>query len=316
MVLSMDLLRLKSDPKGFLEDYWVVPGSGYTMGKGPNGYLPLARVLSGQVETTDSKLTLTSPRDRIAYGSLVKEQGDRYQLAFLSHRQLDERQRKNYLPMWFLPWFSDHVTKMKILRPEVLPPGTPDSPIFFTSALSGCSVFVDGPDDSPTVYHGGFSNTRDFTAKPRLTDPSTGTESDSVTHWRLLFGRMSGGSQNFAEVNKQRYLSGGGTYDRMTPDMQAYMQFLKSEHQNEMRISDMKSEGTVMGHRQTDGRWRFFLQESVTIVMYTLRKKKRLFGKARMVDGEQKTFRRPMVLRQIYPARGTVVTWNVTRVVP
>ena len=70
--------------------------------------------------------------------------------------------RAPYIPIWFLPWQSGHMTKMKLSPPanpnlldsagNVLP--NPD--LFFTAAVSGCSVFARGAHDHPSVYHGGI----------------------------------------------------------------------------------------------------------------------------------------------------------------
>ena len=241
---------------------------------------------------------------------------NKHSLEFRSHRQLNLADRGDYLPIWFLPWYSDHVTKLKILQRGTLPPDVPDPDIFFTSALSGCSVFIEGPANAPTVFHGGFSSVRKFNLNPRVTDPATGNESDSVTHWRLLFQQFSGGAINFGEANKAQYSSTGGSFRAYTPDMKAYKQFLQEMHKDEMRIEDMKSEGMVFGIRDGTGNWSFYLQESITLDIYTLRKKKKLIGKDRLVDGVKRTFTRPMTVRQIYPAGVNAVTWNTTRVLP
>jgi hypothetical protein len=313
--LSNELKLLKNDPLSFMKACWVVPGSGYTMGTGTNAYLPLQRVFQGQVANTDSLLTITNVRDKVSYGKLNQLSAGKYDLAFLSHRQLAPGAHGDYMPMWFLPWWSDHVTKMKILQRGVLPPDVSDPDIFFTSALTGCSVFIEGPATAPTVYHGGFSNSRNFALQPRVNDPATGAEADSINHWRLLFNQYSPGAVGVTETNKAQYISGGGNWQNKTPDMQAYEQFLKAEHKEQLRIEDMTSEGTIFGLRAADGTWTFYLQESVTITLYTLRKRKRLLGKPRLVDRERLVYTRPMVVRQVYPANGGgLVAWNTTRV--
>jgi hypothetical protein len=71
-------------------------------------------------------------------------------------------ERANYVPIWFLPWQSGHMTKLKLS-----PPGNPvltdragntlpNPDLFFTAAVSGCSVFARGGGDQPSVYHGGY----------------------------------------------------------------------------------------------------------------------------------------------------------------
>jgi len=54
------------------------------------------------------------------------------------------------LPLYFLPWCQNAATTMTI------PAGGPS--IFMTSMLSGCTVQVTGPQNSPTVTHANASN--------------------------------------------------------------------------------------------------------------------------------------------------------------
>ncbi|MEM9059094.1 MAG: hypothetical protein AAGD13_01410 [Pseudomonadota bacterium] len=310
MPLSTELTALRDGPIDFLRENWITPGSGYTMHApaGPQAYIALERVFTGDVTTIDSTLRLTNNRDKIGYARLVPATPGKMTLEYRSHRQLANHERGDYLPTWFLPWYSDHVTKMKILQRGLLPPNVPDPDIFFTSALSGCSVFIEGPPNAPTVYHGGFSDVRDFTVNPRVIDPLTGVEADSITHWRVLFQQMAPGAVGVGEANKAQYMNQGG---RETDDVRAYKRFLAAEHQNEMRIEEMTSEGMVFGTRDAQGDWSFFLQESVTVTIYTLRKRK---IRRTLIDSERRTYTRPMMIRQIYPTGGaTWGTWNLTR---
>jgi hypothetical protein len=50
------------------------------------------------------------------------------------------------LPLFFLPWLPDHATTMTL-------PNAAGPSIFMTSTLTGCSVQVTGPANTPTITH-------------------------------------------------------------------------------------------------------------------------------------------------------------------
>lgn len=112
-----------------------------------------------------SKLKIDEDEYKIAFIKLVVATRDKpgalsFEVKYAP--ELTTVERANYIPIWFLPWQSGHMTKMKLTPPanpnlldsagNVLP--NPD--LFFTAAVSGCSVFARGAFDQPSVYHGGF----------------------------------------------------------------------------------------------------------------------------------------------------------------
>jgi hypothetical protein len=306
-----------------MRNNWVLPASAYnSMFSNPDPskrYIPAIHAFpaqANQLPVKDSLLSMTKDSRKVAWSNLESSGGNKYALKMFSMKQVPPTDQGNFLPVWFLPWFSDHVTRMTIPAKATVPATMPNPDIFFTSALTGCSVFVEGPATSPTIYHGGFDSNRDFGSAPRVNNPATGGEATSIEHWRILFGNYSGGHVAAAEVNKGQYLSGGGGWSAFTPDMKAYKRFLDQQHKDEMRIEDMQSEGMVFGIRDGAGSWSFHLQESVTLTIYTLRKKEKIFHKAKLVDGQKMVITRPMVVRPIYPAGAGAVTWNTTRILP
>jgi len=62
----------------------------------------------------------------------------------------DDAQPRDF-PVFFLPWAADRVVKVKLSDPRPNP--TDEVRIFFTAAVDGCSVFVEGDPANPTVYH-------------------------------------------------------------------------------------------------------------------------------------------------------------------
>lgn len=63
---------------------------------------------------------------------------------------------QGYVPAYFLPWADDFAIRLTI------PPigqrtgkSRSDPGIFFTAAISGCSVIFQGTPDNPTIYHCG-----------------------------------------------------------------------------------------------------------------------------------------------------------------
>jgi hypothetical protein len=56
----------------------------------------------------------------------------------------------NWFAVYYLPWAGNQTFRIT-LKPGAVGGADPD--IFFTSALNGCSVFVEGTAQVPTVYH-------------------------------------------------------------------------------------------------------------------------------------------------------------------
>jgi hypothetical protein len=113
-----------------------------------------------------SKLKVEEDEYKIAFIKLVVATRDKPGAVSFEVKYAPElptvADRATYIPIWFLPWQSGHMTKLKLSPPgnpalrdsagNVLP--NPD--VFFTAAVSGCSVFARGALDQPSVYHGGF----------------------------------------------------------------------------------------------------------------------------------------------------------------
>src|SRR5581483_4892226 len=262
MPLSNELKLLRNAPLSFLKKYWVSPSSQYSQFQLPDQSNP----------------------------------------AFYSRENVFQAQKQDLLPIWYLPWWEDRVTKMRILKADQMPRDLPNPSIFFTSALTGCSIFVKGPTDSPTVYHAGFDSNRDYTANPKQ-DPN------SIRHWQILFDRYSPNTPVRGEANKGQYLADL----QNNPDLQVYLNYLKTSARGNLEIRSLIGEGNVFGLRDATGNWTFYLQEVVTVQYRTFTIRKRMLGlrSSETIYSAVQNQRRPMCLREIFPnGGGNARIWN------
>jgi hypothetical protein len=207
--------------------------------------------------------------------------------------------RATKAPIWWLPWRSHHMVKVKLA-----PAGTavwdaqnvplPNPDLFFTAAVSGCSVFVRGNPTAPSVYHGGIDG--------KLVDAKQGkflargvfnksqfkrVGGSTPAFWRQVLSGMdydatagdiaamkpTPGGDKFnqpnkpvSEVNTTHYTSDKGT--KTTVNSRALEKFLQKQAVARGRTIDAVIPwGSVFGLR-VGGNWTFYLQQNVT-VMYT-----------------------------------------------
>lgn len=137
------------------------------------------------------------------------------------------------------------------------PAGSPNR--FFTAAINGCSVFVTGAANAPTVHHAGG-------------DTSTNGLAAQAAFWRNLMVGL--GHVGVAEVNKEDYiknstvlLDGGGHTTQAARDYKAW---LEADYAGELEIEDVRPWGAVIGLRDGAGNWSFYLQENASVSYYTL----------------------------------------------
>ncbi len=306
MPLSNELKLLRNAPLSFLKKYWVSPSSQYSQFQLPDQSNPAfysrENVFQGQKRQVDGQVTISLAEHKIAYANLAHTGGDSYALHCYNGNQLTQAQKQDLLPIWYLPWWEDRVTKMRILKADQMPRDLPNPSIFFTSALTGCSIFVKGPTDSPTVYHAGFDSNRDYTANPKQ-DPN------SIRHWQILFDRYSPNTPVRGEANKGQYLADL----QNNPDLQVYLNYLKTSARGNLEIRSLIGEGNVFGLRDATGNWTFYLQEVVTVQYRTFTIRKRMLGlrSSETIYSAVQNQRRPMCLREIFPnGGGNARIWN------
>jgi hypothetical protein len=152
---------------------------------------------------------------------------------------------------YFLPWYDQKIISLTIPPMPTYGGGTR---YFFTAAINGCSVFIKGSQQSPTIFHAGGK-----TVKPG-SDPKDGAE-----FWRKMMktrtetktGKLMG------EVNKTMYVTDRKDKFLGTANSRLFEQWLK-QNPNGFRIEDVDPHGCVFGRRE-GGLWTFYLQENVTI---------------------------------------------------
>ncbi len=174
--------------------------------------------------------------------------------------------RADLVPLYFLPWASLNIVSMKI--PRAISDDAPK--IFFTAALSGCSVFVRGDPHSPVVYHAGVDG--------KVID---GMAADL---WRMCFYKVVKAdlsfSGDFGEVNKSDYvfekMQGG---KKTTQLAQNYQTWLKNDLSNRpFRVQSVSPWGCVFGIRDESG-WLFYLQQNAMVTTREYIKSKKVSSK-------------------------------------
>ena len=154
----------------------------------------------------------------------------------------DDASRQGWVPIWFLPWESGFMWKVKLKSVRQHPtitldadatPVNRDDPtqgtrpvhgtaavanpgLFFTAAINGCSVFARGEPAEPRLYHGGVDETELqalITQIGQQTWNNLGGTAEEL--WRRLFEGLTddgagGLRQKTAAEHKSRAMKIGG----------------------------------------------------------------------------------------------------------
>jgi hypothetical protein len=277
----------------------TVPGS-YKSGVVGAIQKKLAKVIPAFKPKSTMRFTKTISHNQVAAGkkvawvNLTKRGGDR--TGNEGSETIDVRgsfdYRKHWVPVYFLPWDAGGaIVSMTIPREGVIGPGSHilDPDIFFTAAINGCSIFIQGSPENPTVYHAGGD-----TGRGNDMARGAGFWRDVLTN----FADLSKGKFQ-TEINKMDYIKTPGQVSKdgalTTANAKAYRQWLEDKYKTTLDIQLVSPWGAVCGFRN-DGKWKFYLQENATIAYLKLNKK----------TGPQNTklqiVSRPMVVREIFPA--------------
>lgn len=224
------------------------------------------------------------------------------------------------VPVYWLPWDSSGaIVELAIPAAGTRAGGRADPNRFFTAAINGCSVFISGTRQAPTIHHAGG-------------DTATNGPSAQALFWRNLMAGL--GHVGVAEVNKEDYIKDAafpiGTGGHTTQAARDYKAWLEADYAGTLEIEDVRPWGAVMGIRDAAGDWTFYLQENATVSYYSLAKKKRLFKsdvmvrerEASQMPGAQlgvmidrkRTLARPMRVSEIFPNR--VIAARIDQPVP
>lgn len=298
----------------FFEDHRVLPLAYRQKGKPTQIFDQDKWKSEGTVTPIDATLTIDDPDNFIAYAKLEKEGGsfdfNAYKINFFKLKDIESPE--NYVRVWFLPWASNHATRMTI------PPKAPPLPgqdmqysdIFLTAALSGCSVFITGSPQEPTIWHCG-------TESARSNPTHTHHYADAANHWRGLVRAQMAVDQDTSrlhEINRGMYRKyGTSDYTRMA---EQYKTFLENDQTQIMQVQNVATSGCVFGIRTNDD-WAFYLQKNMSISVVKLRKKKAFLKKTRYLpvtrtrqvtakksieEIDAKTVHIPAQLYKIFPA--------------
>jgi len=163
----------------------------------------------------------------------------------------------------------------------------PNPGLFFTAALSGCSVIVVGDPRNPSVYHGGSGNP--------VGGELQGHEKTEA-FWLRKAGRHGEiANKPLGSIGKTDYISeliGGARTDADRMDKQTTLSIQLKQNlvaSGALAEVSLLPWGYVFGLRKDDGTWVFYLVKCVSLSYYKWRVKKRMFGRDKRVhEGEMR----------------------------
>ena len=201
------------------------------------------------------------------------------------------------LPIYWLPWKDRHIVHLRLAA------GVNTPQFFFTSAIGGCSVFVQGPANQPTVYHAGCESGQLSNYAPPLPRNAqvqalyqAAQAGDAPLFWHLLVENNHNvvvAAPNWGEVDKRDYVKDGSVWRRVdcTVRVLSFIKRVEGIHEDEgLKVIDIRPSGCVFGIK-TGANWVFYLQENVAIT-YRLTK---VLGRPRFRAGL------PFELHKIWP---------------
>jgi hypothetical protein len=256
---------------------------------------------------------------RVCYGHLVNGEAQ-YRGGLALSVALNEQ--PNWVPIYFLPWDSKKIYSMVI--PDKAADAADHPNIFFTAAINGCSVFVRGTQENPTIYHAGINTDMHGNLPYKAPD----FWRDFLKYVALKEGRVLTPA-DYGEVNTTDYMNqflSEKTADKTTLRVELYKDWLKDEYRKQLRIESVSPWGCVFGIR-TGKKWRFYLQENAAIQYAELRKVKKtvVVGKKylglkkitkdveEVVEMQMTTRSRPLVIREFFPRGSGVATPQSTQ---
>ena len=207
---------------------------------------------------------------------------------------LAEGPDEGFVPTYWLPWSENQIYRMT-LRPSSKVNDGVDPDYFFTAPVSGCSIFVEGPPEQPTVYHanaqthGGDYDGLAAKAYKRLQKEKADYMRQrylalSATHEKRGKGVTTAGPGNPREVSALHYLNRGFQPD-FPDDLQEVVDTLVgNKHRKNVVIDEnlgkikvKTAEGTVFGVRK-DGTWKFYFQKRVLVTYLVNEQKEEVAG--------------------------------------
>lgn len=221
------------------------------------------------------------------YGSVT------FQSTFANRRTAQELANGFDIPAWFLPWRqAGALVKLKISDVNnnagqlvINHQNVANPDLFFTAALSGCSVIVIGNPSNPSVYHGGTGNP--------IGAALQGSEKTEA-FWLRKLGRTGTAQKPLGSIGKTDYISelirGGRSDDDRLDKQTTLSNTIKTKLEDSGGIDELSLHpwGYVFGLRKADGTWTFELVNCVSLTYYKWRLKKRTFGRDKWVKETEK----------------------------
>ena len=206
--------------------------------------------------------------------------------------QIDAAKADEYVQFYWLPWDQGGgVVKISLIVPPASSGKSEwdDPDLFFTAALSGCSIFVRGSRKHPTVYHAGIGGTA----------PGGPGE-----HWRKLYKAIIPEGEQVKEKFDKRHevntLDYVNKHNRPLKDVTDYKKYLQEQQKDEVQAKVIHSWGCVFGIRDDNRDWSFYYQQNVCVTYQKMRKT--TFWKKLVKDNTPpRTINYPMQVKQFYP---------------
>ncbi len=256
------------------------------------------------------RLAQMNPADKVAYvrltlaprGTNTNEGGDTLEVA------TSTVPLAGYDPVYYLPWDISGASIRMTIPPQGA--GNNDPNVFMTAAINGCSIYFQGTSNTPTVYHSG--GTTNF-AKEQI--------NEAVGFWDALMdeyqdydqqNNINLGALAGSSVNKTHYITDPSTqkttvnaftqttmYDYSTKRALKYKSKLKKQNAlGKLTVRELFPWACVLGRRDANGDWTFYLQENVSIQYSQVeRSLPNLFAGKKIL----RTVSRPMMTWEVFP---------------
>lgn len=290
----------------FLRATPISPPDGAVIPKYTRGYVP-PKSDDAEPFQLFTKVKVDQAIDMIGFIKfkvVIRDQVGALTFDVKSARELKKtNERAGYIPIWWLPWKSKQIIKIKI--PDVATTPTiaggggidpvPNPGLFFTAAINGCSVFAVGSARAVSLYHAGITGELEKALGDRFA--TLGGTSEAV--WQSLVGRTTKPGKTVGEVNRSEYVAerkpGAATErDRFkTPEGNytthrgsTFQDFLSGK--TDLDAVSVSPWGCVFGLRSDAGDWSFTLMKNATLEYFRLTNKKRLLRSPKKVQVPEK----------------------------
>ena len=217
---------------------------------------------------------------------------------------------KGYVPVWYLPW-NAYGASIRLTIPPAgtgAGPNNDDPDIFFTAAINGCSIFFQGTAQNPTIYHCGGSTGYGNTELDEgawfwehIVNDFINFDQGRHKNKGALFGttvdKRDYVKQTGVTLNNQPVSGFNQPVTQRAKDY--YDDLLQSKQKSGIVIKEVSPWGCVLGRRDGNGDWQFYLQENATVLYTGITRK---LSKGFQPEVVTQMVSRPLSLKEIFPA--------------